>query len=240
MKTKNVNHLTKENINRVNAIASAYDKIEDAESYFRATRARSLWDKIRDKQLSITCSFIESATLTGHKLKALDIGCSSGRYTKALQERGLDTLGLDTAIIPLKWAVEHVPNASFIRASAIELPFEKESFDAVVCIELFHHFTDDILEKTLDCITNIIKPDGIFVFDLKNQNNPVIRCIYNKKDTVDFTLKTRTISCITSLVEKRGFKIQKKVGILFPIAFFAPFVVLCAIKSNKETVVNGK
>ena len=221
------------NKERISNIARVYDSLAEAQRYFRRTPPSGLWDWVRDRQLSIANSYINSSFFTVNgKTTALDIGCNSGRYTKALQEKGIEAVGIDTASIPLSCASSWVPQASFVRASVLSLPFERKTFNYVICIELLHHFTDEVIKEALREITRVIKPGGILIFDLKNRWNPVMRYIYRRDDKIRFTLKTRSVSRMISLVEANGFKVIKKRGIP-PIPFLAPFVVLCAVKGGK-------
>jgi SAM-dependent methyltransferase len=157
----------------------------------------------------------------------------SGRYVRGLKDKGMDVVGIDTAIIPLKYASERI-DAKLIRASVTDLPFKKDSFDLVICIELLHHFEDEVLEKVLYGISDVIKPGGIFVFDVKNKLNPVMWYRYKKGNNVEFTLKARTIRELAKLVEKHDFEVIKKKGILFPIAMFAPFVIVFGRKEEHK------
>lgn len=222
----------REALERLEHISKHYDSSVSAEHSFDPA-PNTMYGRIRNRQFSVTFSFISAVSFTSKSLTALDIGCSSGRYTEALLEKDMDVVGLDTAIIPLTYAVRNVPKASFLRASVTALPFEKESFDIVICVELLHHFTDDILEKALEQITRLVKPGGIFIFDLKNKHNPVMRYLYQRDDRLDFTLKTRTIARMTGLMQKHGFEVIRKVGIMFPLPALAPFVVLCARKQAR-------
>jgi len=148
-----------------------------------------------------------------------------------LKNKGFDAIGIDTAIIPLKYASERI-DAKLIRASVTDLPFKKESFDLVICIELLHHFEDEVIGKVLEEISEVIKPGGILVFDVKNKLNPVMWYRYKKENSVEFTLKARTNREMAKLVEKHGFEVIKKKGILFPIALFAPYVVVFVRKKG--------
>ena len=209
---------------RISHIARHYDDIEHAERYFSCVESKNMRDGISHKQFLTVLSNLDF-DLPSNKPVALDIGCSSGRYVRGLKNKGMDVVGIDTAIIPLKYASERV-DAKFIGASAINLPLKKESFDLVICIELLHHFEDEVLEKALEEMGNVIKLGGIFVFDVKNKMNPVMWYKYKKENSVEFTLKARTIREMTKLVEKHGFEVIKKKGILFPITLFAPYVVV--------------
>lgn len=55
--------------------------------------------------------------------------------------------------------------------------------------------------------------------------NPVMWYKYQKENRVEFTLKARTNREMAGFVERHGFDVIKKKGILFPVALFAPYVV---------------
>lgn len=222
----------KDDNQRVLNIAKKYDSIADAERYLRKSPPTSLWDRIRDWQLSIVLAHLGIDSFPSPRPRGLDIGCSSGRYSAALMAKGISVIGIDTAAIPLGYAAKRIREASFFRASAIDLPFEKESFDLVICIELLHHFSDDVLEKGFREISRITKPGGTFVFDLKNSLNPIMWYRYQREDSVSLTLKVRTIHQMVEIAERNGFEVILKKGILFPITYFAPFVILFARKGG--------
>ena len=218
---------------RVEYIAKAYDSVNAAERFSRNSPPANMFDRIRDKEFQTTFSNLNLGKLPSNKPTALDIGIGGGRYTMYLVNNGIDTTGIDTGIHPLKYASEQV-DAKFIRASVTDLPFKKASFDLVVCIELLHHFEDEVFERVLEGISDVIKPGGIFVFDVKNKINPVMWYMYKKENNVKFTLKARTTREMIKFVEKCGFEVIKKKGILFPIAMFAPFVVAFAKKMGHK------
>lgn len=136
---------------RIKHISRHYDSINHAESYFTFKGKKHYRSKISKIQFDRVFSNIDLVT-NGSKPMALDIGCSSGRYTNALKKLGYDAIGIDTAIIPLRFATRR-SSAKFARASATELPFKGKMFDIVICIELFHHFEDDNLKFILDQIS---------------------------------------------------------------------------------------
>ena len=208
-------------------IAKIYDDLEHAVRYFNCENSNSIRDKISHKQFLAVFSGLDFDFdfFKNSRPFALDIGCSSGRYTKGLQDRGMYAIGTDAAIVPLKYAFERI-DAKFVRASATDLPFKKESFDLIICIELLHHFEDDVLEKVFKEVSEIVKPEGIFIFDIKNKLNPMLRYKYKKEDSIEFTLKARTTSWMIRLAEKHGFETIKKKSILFPVSLFAPYLII--------------
>lgn len=214
-----------DSMERLKNVASCYDSITSAERYFNPSldtisgRIRHSESKIVFKNLDTYCPHTE-------KIRALDIGCSGGRYVQALLSRGFDTHGLDTGMIPLLYAKEKIKTGNFYQGSVAALPFKKDIFDLVICVELFHHLTDDILNNSLEKIAKIVKPGGVLIFDVKNSLNPIILALYKRHSNIKFTLQTRSIHKMTGLVEQKGFKVIKKKGIYFPIALFAPIVIV--------------
>lgn len=200
------------------------DSTSHAEYYFSSGTNR-----LYDMQFRTVFSNLNLDDISNQKINALDIGCSGGRYTAALLNMGVDTVGLDTANNALLYASNKI-NAKFICAS--DLPFKKGSFDLVLCINLLQHFTDDIVENILEEINDVIKPGGILISDVKNALNPVLYLSF-KKHSGYCTYNSRTTKQMTKLSEKHGFKVIKKKGVLIPITLFAPFVILFARKEGK-------
>ena len=223
----------KDNSKRVENIAKAYDSIDTAERFSRNRPPANMFDRIRDKEFQTTFSNLNFDELPSNKPKALDIGVGGGRYSMYLTNDGIETVGIDTGFNLLKYASERI-DASFTHASVTDLPFKKDSFDLVICIELLHHFTDNVLEQALDEIRDVVKPGGIFIFDVKNKLNPVMWYKYKKEGSVKFTLKVRTTKQMIKLVGERGFEVIKKKGVLFPITLFAPFVVVFVRKEGHK------
>lgn len=171
----------KESKKRMEGIHKHYEENID---YIRELQnkkpATTFYKILRDKELSITMSYLAGKIRHSESQRVLDIGCNTGRFIKALIDKGVQCIGIDTAKIPLSYAKKWVPEAEFIRASITELPFAKKSFDIVICIELFHHLPNEILEEGIEEIAKVIKPEGVFIFDIKNKLNPVLNWAYKE------------------------------------------------------------
>jgi 2-polyprenyl-3-methyl-5-hydroxy-6-metoxy-1,4-benzoquinol methylase len=215
---------------RLSCISRHYDSERTAIRYYEQENRKTLRQVVSEKQLSIVASDLNSMSFESDPL-GLDIGCSSGKYLKKMKIKGFASIGIDTAIIPLKYAKKRV-DAELVQASATNLPFKRNMFDVVICIELLHHFTDEILENVLEDISYIIKPGGLFIFDLKNRNNPFLAHVYKEKDSTQFTLKARSMNEIRRSVTRYGFKIIKTKSIMFPILSLAPYIIIFGKKVN--------
>lgn len=82
------------------------------------------------------------ATQVIHMLKPLkikrllDLGCGEGYYSGVLQQQFSDTEqhGIDISKVAIRYAAKHYPSIHFAVASAYQLPFAAEYFDAVMRI----------------------------------------------------------------------------------------------------------
>ena len=164
----------------------------------------------------------------------LDIGCGEGIYVSKFAEEGSVIIGLDSSISVINIAKNNSQGAIFIRASATHLPIKEEVIDLCIIIGLLQHFPDKFVEKTISEANRVTHRDSVFIFDLKNSLNPFLYYRYKKNDSPDFTLKARSIKKIKSIINKHGFKINKRFTVPFPNRFayllgpLAPmFLLLC-------------
>lgn len=104
---------------------------------------------------------IEHACLTA-ECCALEVGCGPGHIAKLMADRGARVTGVDLSPEMVKVARRLFPHIQFQEASADDLPFEADSFDAVLVNFAIHHFA--LPERACREIHRVLKPDGRFVF----------------------------------------------------------------------------
>jgi ubiquinone/menaquinone biosynthesis C-methylase UbiE len=95
----------------------------------------------------------------GAGLRVLDVGCGTGHQLAALRSRGYEGAGVDASEAMLAYARENNPGAEIRNASVDALPFETESFDVVVCIEVLRHLRDP--RPAIGEMARVLKPGGI-------------------------------------------------------------------------------
>jgi SAM-dependent methyltransferase len=104
--------------------------------------------------------------------RVLDVGCGEGRHTlSAWLEHPVHAVGLDLSAGDLATAAgrrdefahgaPRPAHASFLRGSALALPFADATFDVVVCSEVLEHIHDH--RGVLAEIARVLKPGGRFV-----------------------------------------------------------------------------
>jgi SAM-dependent methyltransferase len=100
----------------------------------------------------------------------LDVGCGEGRHTiGAYLSADVDAVGVDLSEKDLQTAQERAEgfvdkentnkSLTFKVANALELPFEDNSFDKVICSEVLEHIPD--YQGVLKEIDRVLKPNGV-------------------------------------------------------------------------------
>lgn len=105
-------------------------------------------------------------------LGVLDLGCAGGFMAEALTFKGARVTGIDPASQAIEAARAHAKSIGqpirYDVGVGEDLPYETESYDAVVCVDVLEHVSD--LTKVLSEVARVLKPGGTFLFDTINRN----------------------------------------------------------------------
>src|SRR3954471_2798427 len=106
--------------------------------------------------------------------RVLDWGCGWGQVTVLLRERGVDVESYDyrpDAEAVKVISLERYPDVrATISAEPVKLPYEDNSFDAVLSLGVLEHVQDP--DSSLDEIHRILRPGGrLYVFKLPNRTS---------------------------------------------------------------------
>ncbi|MGO9449536.1 MAG: class I SAM-dependent methyltransferase [Candidatus Binataceae bacterium] len=71
--------------------------------------------------------------------RALDAACGTGRLAGYMSARGHSVIGIDSSSAMLAAARRKFPSAALMRGDLLSLPFERGSFDLVVCTLALEH-----------------------------------------------------------------------------------------------------
>lgn len=101
--------------------------------------------------------------------KILDLGCGDGSLTYILTKNGAEVIGVDNEGLGLKYANENLESVNyrknlkykFVTASAYQLPFDPDTFDAVVCCDVVEHLNEP--EKMFLETSRVLKKGGKFI-----------------------------------------------------------------------------
>lgn len=93
--------------------------------------------------------------------RVLDLCCGHGNVSEALLNDGHAVTGLDFSDSMLALARTRIPGGDFLKGDAQDLPFDDNSFDAVVCGFGLMHIPDQ--PAALSEIARVLHPGGEFV-----------------------------------------------------------------------------
>lgn len=93
----------------------------------------------------------------------LDVGGGTGALRRILPA-SVAHVCLDIDPAKLRRAIRKDPTASVLLADANKAPLVSGCADAVACVAVTHHLTDQQLNWTLDEIGRLLKDDGVLLF----------------------------------------------------------------------------
>lgn len=108
------------------------------------------------------------------KKEFLDLGCGIGRHTIQFAKAGFKTTAVDLSMEALnqtrEWANEENLTIKTIHADMLNLPFENNSFDCILCRNVISHTDTQGMFKIIDNIYNILKENGECYLTLGSKN----------------------------------------------------------------------
>jgi SAM-dependent methyltransferase len=111
-----------------------------------------------------------ASKFVGPEATVLDLACGCGYGTAHLAEapRRL-VIGLDQSVEATEYGRDHYASSRlrFLRGSATDLPFQSQSVDAVVALEMIEHVQDD--KGVLAEAYRLLKPGGVCVLSTPNR-----------------------------------------------------------------------
>jgi ubiquinone/menaquinone biosynthesis C-methylase UbiE len=142
--------------------------------------------------------------------KVLDAGCAAGRDSNFLKKRGLNPVGVDLSESLLKIAREKYSDIEFINANFLNLPFKKESFDAVWAhASLLHLETANDVLKAVTEFHRILKKEGLIFVCVKQQRGKAkTEVVSDKLSGHDRFFQWFTKGEIKGILESVGFKVE--------------------------------
>ena len=122
----------------------------------------------RFRQLALQNLKLQSDT------QILDLCCGSGQVTRFLVNFSENVTGLDASPLSIQLAQKNVPNATYIKAFAENMPFADNLFDVVHTSAALHEMQSEQLQKIIAEVYRVLKPGGVFTLvDFHSPTNPI-------------------------------------------------------------------
>lgn len=94
----------------------------------------------------------------------LDLGCGNGRFYPIIKSCGVEYVGVDSSKGLIDIAKNNHPEAAFMVADALQLPFPDESFDIVYAFAVVHHIPSRKLRNVFfKEIARVLRKDGTLI-----------------------------------------------------------------------------
>ena len=144
----------------------------------------------------------------------LEIGFGGGMLLPELASRCKKLFGIDVHDnIPQveKMCQQEGIKAELRQADISALPFPESKFDAVVCVSVLEHLTEDILTRAIGEIRRVANEDAriVLLFPIKNR---ITDFLFLRMSDLDLEHHPSDHKIIMNKIRK-NFQIEKKIGI---------------------------
>ena len=119
---------------------------------------------------------IMRTTSPGKGSLVLDVGSGTGSHVKALNDKGVQAVGIDKSAAMVEKALTKCPDCKFKRADALStMTFPPDTFSHILCLYFTIYYIQDKLTFFKNCYT-WLKPGGYLVLHLVNRDqfDPVV------------------------------------------------------------------
>jgi 2-polyprenyl-3-methyl-5-hydroxy-6-metoxy-1,4-benzoquinol methylase len=96
-------------------------------------------------------------------IRALDVGCGTGRWSEFMLSRGWKPYGIDLGRQALLYAANTWPEISFACGMLPWLCFAEESFGLAVSVTVLQHIPHDQQQESVGAIFRVLKPGGYLI-----------------------------------------------------------------------------
>jgi len=156
----------------------------------------------------------------------LDVGCWAGAFASMALDRARTVTAVDIEPLALEVARARTPQARFIEASVLSLPFAGCSFDVVTLWDVLEHLPIGCENATFAEIARVLRPGGYFALSI-----PCDNLLAKALDPMYFPKKHRHYSAgsLERLLEGSGFAVERK-ATLGGLITASDFLIFCMWK----------
>lgn len=179
--------------------------------------------------------FLEMADVLKPGMPILEIGTGTGGMLSHLIKTGLDVRGVEINAQHIAKSIELFGDLPVTKVDGVELPFDDDSFDAVIGFDVFEHIPDS--DAHLREVTRVLRPGGKYLMQTPNKwTNTVFETIRHRSltswrhdhcslhtrgqlskrfDCHDYDIKFFEVKVVTEFFRQ---KVKKSLGVLGTLA----------------------
>ncbi len=155
------------------------------EKYWSENRKLSAWDDLSE----IVYRTLKRELGYLHNRNIMEVGSGTGRISARLCEEGANVTLLDTSQTALKISErifrEKGLKATFIEGSALNIPLEDETYDAVWSSGLLEHFKKEDQRQIVNEMKRVERVGGAMVNLVPNRHAPIYYYCKNIAERID-------------------------------------------------------
>ncbi len=184
-----------------------------------ALESTHFWYRARKEQLSIWLKDLKKANL-----KVLDLGSATGGNSLHIASLGHIVTSAEYSDIGIQ--IQKSKGIKVVRADARELPFEDESFDVVICLDVIEHIEEDIL--VVSEISRVLRSGGRFLISVPEDPK-----IWSSHDVIVNHVRRYTRNSLLNILKYTNLKVTNLWSTLF---LLRPAVIITRKFSNGSSL----
>ena len=179
---------------------------------------------------SLVSSLVRRHVGSENQLKVLDIGCGTGTNLEVLRNYGT-VYGMDVSPLALSYC--HGRGIDRIcRGDATHLPFQDNSFDVVVGVDVLEHLEDD--NAALREINRVCRPGALLIAVV-----PALQSLWSHRDEQHHHKRRYRIRQLRERMIRAGFAVRRityvNILLLLPLFLLAKLNQLTQRRPNRST-----
>ena len=121
-------------------------------------------ESCRWKNPSIESFYLVNRWKSQNKKEFLDLGCGLGRHSILFGKNGFDVFCFDISEEAIKrtkeWAENENLNFDYKVGDMLNLPYENDSIDCILCRNVISHTDTEGMQKVIDELKRVLKKNG--------------------------------------------------------------------------------
>jgi SAM-dependent methyltransferase len=171
---------------------SASGEMESRRTSWSETESALVYDRGRPAYAEQAVDFALEPVRDRPGLRALDLGAGTGKLTRQLLDRGLDTVAVEPSDAMRKVLAHRCREAAVLAGSAEQLPLPDAAVDLVVAGQAFHWFDRG---RAVPEIARVLRPGGLLAL------------FYNaRQDAV------RWVAALSEIIRETGDHVSETIG----------------------------